>query len=120
MILIFSMMVGLQCSVNFYCTAKGPSHTYMYTFFFFHYLLSGAFCTKLEGWLEYLKGEISELMISSFLSMDSKRNSENVRHFLSSLGKEHTRICVLYHILSFALHVLLLGGMMVLIIANIH
>ena len=32
MMFIFSIRVDLQCSVNFYCTAKGPS--YIYIFFF--------------------------------------------------------------------------------------
>ena len=26
----FSIIVDVQCSVNFYCTAKWPSHTYIY------------------------------------------------------------------------------------------
>ena len=30
MIFIFSIMVGLQWSVSFYCTAKWPSHTHIY------------------------------------------------------------------------------------------
>lgn len=29
MVVIFSMVVDLQCSVNFYCTAKWHSHSYM-------------------------------------------------------------------------------------------
>ena len=33
MIFIFSVIVDLQCSVNFYCTAKGPSHAYIYLSF---------------------------------------------------------------------------------------
>ena len=32
MILIFSIIVGLQCSVNFYCRAKLPSHTHIYIY----------------------------------------------------------------------------------------
>ena len=42
MILIFSIIVGLQCSVNFYCTAKWPSLSLSHThiFFFSHYLPS--------------------------------------------------------------------------------
>ena len=28
-IFIFSIIVGIQCSVDFYCTAKWPSHTYI-------------------------------------------------------------------------------------------
>ena len=32
MIFIFSIIVDLQCSVNFYCTAKWPHHTYRYSF----------------------------------------------------------------------------------------
>ena len=44
-IFIFSIVVDLQCSVNFYCTAKWPSHTHTHThththahiFFFSHY-----------------------------------------------------------------------------------
>ena len=31
MIFIFSIIVDLQCSVNFYPTAQWPSHTYIYT-----------------------------------------------------------------------------------------
>ena len=34
MIFIFSIIVGLQCSVNVYCTAKWPSHTYTCILFF--------------------------------------------------------------------------------------
>ena len=34
--LYFSIIVGLQCSVNFYCTAKW-SVKHIYTFFFLHY-----------------------------------------------------------------------------------
>ena len=34
MTFIFSIIVDLQCSVNFYCTEKWPSHTYTYIFFF--------------------------------------------------------------------------------------
>jgi len=43
---IFFIIVDLQCSVKFFCTAKWPSfvyihiYMYMYTFFFLHYLLS--------------------------------------------------------------------------------
>ena len=37
-IFIFSIIGDLQCSVNFYHRAKWPSHTYIYTFFFLHYL----------------------------------------------------------------------------------
>ena len=33
MIFIFSVITGLQCSVNFYWTAKWPSHTYVYILF---------------------------------------------------------------------------------------
>ena len=33
MIFIFSIIAGLQCSVNFYCTAKWPSHTHTYILF---------------------------------------------------------------------------------------
>ena len=34
--MIFSpIIVGLQCSVNFYCTAKWPSHIYMYIYIYF-------------------------------------------------------------------------------------
>ena len=29
----FSIIVSLQCSVNFYCTAEEPSHTYTYILF---------------------------------------------------------------------------------------
>ena len=29
----FSIIVGLQCSVNFYCTEKWPSHIYIYILF---------------------------------------------------------------------------------------
>ena len=32
MIFIFPIILGLQCPVNFHCTAKGPSHTYLYSF----------------------------------------------------------------------------------------
>ena len=32
MIFIFSIVVSLQCSVSFYCTAKWPSHTYIILF----------------------------------------------------------------------------------------
>ena len=32
MIFIFFIIVVLQCSVNFYCTAKRPSHTYIYIY----------------------------------------------------------------------------------------
>ena len=31
MIFIFSIIVGLQCSVNFYCIAKWPGHTHTHT-----------------------------------------------------------------------------------------
>ena len=33
----FSIVGDLQCSVNFCCTAKWPSHNYIYTFFFSYY-----------------------------------------------------------------------------------
>ena len=36
----FFIIVDLQCSVDFYCTAKRCNYTYIYTFFFSHYLLS--------------------------------------------------------------------------------
>lgn len=39
------------------------------------------FKIKLEGFFQYIKGEISGLMISSFLSMESKMDSENIRYF---------------------------------------
>ena len=32
--IFFSIIADLQCSVNFLCIASWPSHTYMYTFFF--------------------------------------------------------------------------------------
>ena len=32
MIFIFSSIVDLQCSVNFYCTAKWPSQAYVYVY----------------------------------------------------------------------------------------
>ena len=31
--LFFSIIVGLQCPLNFYCIAKWPSHTYVYILF---------------------------------------------------------------------------------------
>ena len=32
----FSFIVDLQCSVNFYCTSKWPSHIYIYLYIYIH------------------------------------------------------------------------------------
>ena len=34
MIFIFSIIVALHCSVNFYCTVERPSRAYIYIVFF--------------------------------------------------------------------------------------
>ena len=35
-ILFFSVIADLQCSINFYCTAERPSHTYTFFFSLYH------------------------------------------------------------------------------------
>ena len=43
---LFFIIVDLQCSVNFCCTAKWPSHTYICTFFFSHKILETFYLYK--------------------------------------------------------------------------
>ena len=48
MIFIFSIIAGLQCSVNFYCKKIEPSNTYIHTFFFLYYPPS---CSITSDWI---------------------------------------------------------------------
>ena len=65
MIFTFAIIVGLQCSVSFYCTAKWPSHTHIYIYLyilFSHIILH-------HNWLDLVPCVLQQDLIAYLLQM---------------------------------------------------